>query len=280
MIIFSINVHENIQVVIAQLKNIYFHYQTEEFIIIYNTNPGFNNIMKSNEEFCALVNQLNDKYSKKIIINPIMFEKHRFHGSIFKGILMNMFYCIINNISFDYFFVVSSKNFFSKGIYSAHISNMIAQNHQKYNDDESERQYKKLSVWHWPRFEIIIPKFMETCQANNWVLKGSPHEGLIIPIETCFMMQKWLLNACDANGISWFDYICNACTNVEESVPYILGHNLNSGKLAKIGSTEPGLSPVGFDKIHNRDMNDPIIQSHKKSFSWNDPAELNLDGCQ
>ncbi len=52
----------------------------------------------------------------KIIINPEIINKRRFHGSITQGIFSNLEYIINNNINFDYFLVLSSRTILTSSL--------------------------------------------------------------------------------------------------------------------------------------------------------------------
>ena len=66
------------------------------------------------ELYDKLVKRTKDIHN--IIINPILIEKKRFHGSIFQGIYENIRYCLKKNISFQYFIILSNKTMFYKKV--------------------------------------------------------------------------------------------------------------------------------------------------------------------
>ena len=91
MIIFSINVHEKIDFLIKQLRNINY-YVSLNYIVLINANNAMYNKLKKCD---YIISQTN------IVLNPYYFNKSRNHGSLTKGIYSNMKYAI-NNYRFKY----------------------------------------------------------------------------------------------------------------------------------------------------------------------------------
>lgn len=100
-IIFSINVYENINFLIKQIKNINNYVELNYIIIINSSKYMFNEIFN-----CEFI-----KSNNNIILNKDYLDKKRFHGSLTKGIYLNMKYAI-NNYKFKYFIILSSRNLF------------------------------------------------------------------------------------------------------------------------------------------------------------------------
>jgi len=150
MIIFSINVHEKINLLIKQIENIETYVKVEYKIIINPNKLMFNKI--SNTDYIN---------SKNYIYLNNYLEKKRHHGSLTKGIYLNMEYAI-NKFNFDYFIILSSRNLFYRNIDDKNIKNFVEILIGPQMQSISGLQYGgggitydqlNVKLWHWPTFK-------------------------------------------------------------------------------------------------------------------------------
>ena len=131
-LIISINIHEKKNFLLEQIKNIkYFTKSISNILIIYNCNE-------------YMFNEICDVSDNKITIirNPEIINKKRFHGSLTQGIFSNLKYVVKNNISFQYFLVMSSRNILINNISLDSIKeNMIFTKNNIENLNKSQRKF-------------------------------------------------------------------------------------------------------------------------------------------
>lgn len=183
MIIFSINVHEKIIFLLKQIQNIEKYVKVKYKIIINPNSYMFNEITKNN--FIQNLNYI-------FINNPC--DKKLYHGSLSKGIYLNMEYAI-NNFEFDYFIILSSRNFFYREINDKNIKSFvkICKGPQQkyvsglvyggggitYNELKIDKN-RNIEQWHWPKFKNT--ELFKYIQNNNLLFSSSTHEGLCFDI--------------------------------------------------------------------------------------------------
>jgi hypothetical protein len=238
--------------VIAQLKNIHYFYNRYKYVVVYNTDPTFVNQFFLNSKFTDLSKSLGE-LEKVIVINPVIFFKQRFHGTVTKGIMENLKYVLDMDYKFRYFVVLSSKNMFNKCIPPATIDELINKNEKEYSAVAPVFKDKEF-IWHWGRFYKYSHLFIEHCRNNNWMLNPADHEGLVFPYDTCVLIRQFWKDHKDI-----YDNACSALTCVEEYIPFTLAYNINKGRGACIGSSAYGLKSGMLSKMYNRDFDDPIM---------------------
>ena len=96
-IIISINVHEKPEYLLNQIKNIQEYVPLKKKIIL-NCND-------------YMLNEFKDRDIQDVEVYPKSLSKRTFHGSLTHGIVRNMSHAV-NNYDFDYFLVMSSREFF------------------------------------------------------------------------------------------------------------------------------------------------------------------------
>ena len=213
-VIFSINVHEKKDFLIKQLKNIN-EYVDLNYIIIINANDFmYNEISK-----CNYIKSL-----KNVVLYPEYLNKKHFHGSLTKGIYLNMKYAI-KNYNFKYFVILSSRNvFYNK--FNKQIWNSLPKTGPDTRDGSIHNLEKDL--WWWPSF--LQTKLSKYIINNNLLFSSSPHEGLTFDNDSCVKIEHFLNNNKDIREdlFNW-----NHC--VEEFALQTICINL-SGKYYNIGN--------------------------------------------
>lgn len=166
-IIVSINVHEKPEYLLTQLSNI------KEYLILEHKI-----ILNCNDFMFA---QLKNIVSDDIILNPIPINKRRFHGSLTQGVVSNLEYSIAQ-YDFNYFLVMSSREFFHKKLESF---NQIEANKFEYILSDPG-----VCDWHWPSFKQT--KLLQYIFEKKQKFSGSAHEGLCFNKESCIYLQSFL----------------------------------------------------------------------------------------
>ena len=184
-IIFSINVHEKREFLIKQINNIK-NYVSLNYIIIINTNTYMYNKLLN----CPFI-----KSQKNIILNNEYFDKQRFHGSLTKGIFLNM-KLAIDNYKFKYFMILSSRNMFYNKLNNENYHLLDKTNKDNLNCDNHEGpQYIQTlpkNKWHWPSF--LQTKLSKYIIKNNMIFTGCCHEGLTFDYKSCQEIIKFSSN--------------------------------------------------------------------------------------
>ncbi len=173
-IIFSINVHINVEFLIRQIKNID-EFVSLNYIIIINPNKYmYNEILK-----CEFIT------SKNYIILNNSLEKKRHHGSLTQGIYLNL-KNVINKYEFKYFVILSSRNLFYNKLNKENYNSLV-KNTRVYS-------YKQLplSEWQWSNFlDTELTKYIIK---NNLLFSRSAHEGLTFDYISCLKIIEFLDN--------------------------------------------------------------------------------------
>ena len=160
-IVFSINVHENLNFLIKQIEDIEANVLVD-FVVIINANEYMYIEIFNNELLKARDN---------IILYPEFVNKIHNHGSLTKGIYLNMEYAI-ENYQFEYFIVLSSRNLFYNKLHKDNYNNI-----PKICEGSYINQFN-FNEWHWPIFlqtklsKFIIANKLLFCKSYEY------HEGL------------------------------------------------------------------------------------------------------
>ena len=174
-LIFSINVHENVDFLIKQFDNIK-DYVELNYVIIINANRYMYGILKEHP--------LLSTYGI-IIINQNYLDKKRFHGSLTHGIYLNMIHAL-NNYKFEYFVVLSSRNSF----YNT-LNKFTCKNLSKINKGKHLKDINKNS-WHWP--SMLQTKLSKFIIEHNLCFSVQAHEGLTFNHSSCKKIKEFLEN--------------------------------------------------------------------------------------
>jgi hypothetical protein len=225
-IIFSINVHENLKFLIKQIDNIEENVLLD-FVIIINANE-YMYIEISNNEIL--------KAKENIILYPDFINKIHNHGSLTKGIYLNMKYAI-ENYKFEYFIVLSSRNLFYNKLHKENYNNI-----PKICEGSYINQLN-FNEWHWPIFlQTNLAHYIVT---NNWRFCQSYmfHEGLTFDYISVGKIVDFLeKNENIKNNIFVFNW------GVEEFALHSISLNL-SGYYYNIGNWTNEDDYVNIDKL-------------------------------
>jgi hypothetical protein len=228
-VVISINVHEKPDFLLKQLENIKIHMLCS-YCIILNCNDFM-------YEECKKIDLPSNVY-----LHPEILNKKWGHGSLFRGIYNNIVYAL-QNIEFQYFIVLSSRNMFQYNLYLENIKELLP---FPTGLDETDVQQldithinddTTISNWHWSSFiNTKLAKYYIQQQKN---LYGSPHEGLCLSYHTCKKIYEFLdsnpditqdlsdfskcveefaLQTIAMNTDSFFYYIGTGCCT-EETIP-------------------------------------------------------------
>lgn len=205
---FSINVHEKMEFLIKQIKNIN-DFVSLDYIIILNANK----LMYNKISNCKFINS-----QTNIILYPKYLDKRRWHGSLTEGIYNNMKYAL-NNYNFKYFIVLSSRNLFYN-----HLNNteqikalslrpaaelgggMTFKGGGGWAGTYTQllERYGEKPRWHWLDYKdlkgrtrrrgFLKTKLSEYVKENNLNFAISPHEGLTFNYNSCLKIIEFLDN--------------------------------------------------------------------------------------
>ena len=185
-IVFSINVHECLSFLLQQLQNIK-EYVTVNYVVIINANDIMFKEIKECQEVISM---------KNVILYPESLNKRRWHGTLTKGIYLNMCYAI-QNFDFRYFIVLSSKNLFYNTLSEDKLDKLVK--------NEPGVLYSNLRKrwWHWP--SIIHMELAKYLIDNDLYFSESPHEGLGLTYNACQKSIQFLQNNPDIreNAFNW-----------------------------------------------------------------------------
>ena len=174
-IVFSINVHENLSFLRKQIEDIEANVLLD-FVIIINANELMYNEIRESDLLSTKAN---------IELYPEYINKIHNHGSLSKGIYLNMEYAI-KNYQFEYFVVLSSRNLFYNKLHKDNYHNML-----KICEGATYDQLNK-KEWHWPIFlqttlgNYIINNNMRFCRSFEY------HEGATFDYDTSSKIVDFL----------------------------------------------------------------------------------------
>jgi hypothetical protein len=172
-IILSINVHEKFNFLLKQLDNISKNVHCN-YAIILNCNDFM-------YEECK-----NNSLPDNVYIHPTILNKKTFHGSLAEGIYNNMVYTL-DNFTFDFFIVTSSRNLFENDLHLEHLNKMVELD---ISDNIGKKWEDTKDEWHWPCVNNTL--FVKYMSENNKLLYKSPHEGLCFRQEDCKILNHFL----------------------------------------------------------------------------------------
>ena len=185
-IIFSINVHEKKLFLIEQIKNIE-RYVSLKYIIVINANEYMYNELSK----CPFI-----KSKDNVVLNKKYLEKKRFHGSITKGIYLNMEYAM-SKYDFKYFIILSSRTIF--------YNKLTSENYNSFVKIISGITYEKMDrrKWHW--HSLLKTELSKYIINKNLLFSNSAHEGLTFDYISCKNIMIFLDNNNDikTNLFNW-----------------------------------------------------------------------------
>ena len=225
-IVFSINVHENLNFLIKQIEDIEANVLVD-FIVILNANE-YMYIEISNSEIL--------KAKDNIILYSDFVNKIHNHGSLTKGIYLNMKYAI-ENYHFEYFIILSSRNLFYNKLHKDNYNNI-----PKICEGSYINQFN-FNEWHWPIFlqtelsKFIIANKLLFCKSYEY------HEGLAFDfISAEKIIDFFEKNEDIKNNIFEFNW------GVEEFALHTISLNL-SGYYYNIGNWTNNNDFLNIDKL-------------------------------
>lgn len=184
-IIFSINVHENLNFLTKQINNIKTHVINLDYIIVLNTNNYMYNLLKNNDEI---------KNNTSVIVNENYIEKRTFTGSLLNGIFLNLLLSR-KEFKFNYFCILSSRNMFYNILDNVNIKNVTTKfpkSLQSYETPAINYDCKSLKSWWWPHFSsTLLYKYVEN---NKLYFSSSAHEGLMFDYDGSTEIINFLHN--------------------------------------------------------------------------------------
>jgi len=162
--IISINVHEKFDFLLKQLKNI----QENVFC-------NYAVILNCNDYMHEECNKNKKDLPENVYIHETILNKKMNHGSLTEGIYNNMVYAL-DNFSFDFFIVASSRNMFTNGLKLDDLIYLV-------NKGEPFIWEEKNKAWHWLKLrETLLAKYYID---SNKELHNSPHEGVVYTKNGC-----------------------------------------------------------------------------------------------
>lgn len=201
-LVISINVHEKPEYLMNQIENINEYVSLKKKIIL-NCND-------------FMFEQMSNKDIPDVDVFPEPLNKKPFQGSLMHGIACNMSHAL-NNYDFDYFLVMSSREFFCKELTSTSqiVEHIVDERSAKSTDvDFGEPnfypagnycknrgnfhvewfEHSKLpervllkgdaaNMWWWPKFSCT--KLYKYIEKNNMSFAHSMHEGMCFSKDTC-----------------------------------------------------------------------------------------------
>lgn len=157
-LVISINVHENIDFLRKQLKNLR-KFVNVNYVVILNCGTAMYNVLQQED------------LDRNIIINPDYFDKRWNHGSLLKGMYSNLKYAF-SHYAYKIFLIMSSRELFYRKLENiADIYKLPASEQSIFTD-------YNISDWGWHYYKPT--KFFKHIVANSWKFSHEAHEGLAI----------------------------------------------------------------------------------------------------
>lgn len=204
-IVYSVIFHQSIDYVNHFLKNIDKYNIKNNYLVIIHLSDN-------------LYEQKDKLYKKKVIINPIHYNKQTKTHLIMKAFIENFEYLISQKISFANFMTLTSSNRLVKQAPKFKLPNMqLCENKiiQNIND---------LNNWHWPRF-LRNKKFVKIFQDNKIKLISGQVSGRLY---TKNVMEK-ICEFIRVNKI--FDLIQKETYFEEIILPSLANYYMNNQKV-------------------------------------------------
>jgi hypothetical protein len=169
-IVFSINVHENVLFLQKQIEDIEANVLLD-FVVLINANEFMYHEIMKNKPLMARTAKAAKVSKTNVELYPEPINKIHNHGTLTKGIYLNMEYAV-RNYDFEYFVVLSSRNLFYNTL---HKDNYHAMPRISYGATFEQLNHQE---WHWRIF--FQTKLSHYIIANNWRFCQAymHHEGL------------------------------------------------------------------------------------------------------
>jgi hypothetical protein len=224
-IIFSINTHENLAFLRKQIEDIEANVSLD-FVIIINANDLMYNEISNSDLL---------KTKPNVVLYPEPINKIHNHGTLTKGIYLNMEYAV-KNYEFEYFIVLSSRNLFYNKLHEG--------NYKEIPRICEGATYSSLNKneWHWSIF--LQAKLSQHIIENDWVFCRSyeHHEGITFDYISSAKIVDFLNKNEDIK-----EDLFNFDWGIEEFALHTIALNL-TGYYYQIGNWTNG---DDFANIHN-----------------------------
>ena len=235
-IVFSINVHENLNFLIKQLEDIKRNVLVDYIVIINANEHMYNEITNSGMIADAGADANTDNAASNIVLYPWYVEKIHNHGTLTKGIYLNLAYAVSNYI-FEYFVVLSSRNLFYNKLHKGNYKDIPR------ICESTSIDNLNIYEWHWRLF--IQTKLAEHIIENNLLFSKSYefHEGLTFDYQLSQNIVGFLQGNEDIkNDLFNFNW------GVEEFALHSIALNLN-GYYYHIGNWTLTDDYINIDKL-------------------------------
>jgi hypothetical protein len=239
-LVISINVFEKLDYIKEQIKNIIFFTKYIKVLIIFNCNDLMYDLLNN-----IKIDEID------ILVNPEIINKKRWHGSLLKGIFSNLNFILLNEIKFNYFLILQSRNFFINRLIFKKIDNYFKYTSKLINDYKNNNckfilNYNLLNhllldqttFSENDNYDTILDEISnnkkyrffnsKTIYNNNWfnklyqesdIMIQGKHECLCFTYDVSIKINEYLnLNKNISNDIY------NTESAVEEIVPHILAN--------------------------------------------------------
>jgi hypothetical protein len=212
-IIFSINTHENLAFLRRQIEDIEANVSLD-FVIIINANDFMYNEISNSDLLRTKPN---------VVLYPEHINKIHNHGTLTKGIYLNMEYAV-KNFEFEYFIVLSSRNLFYNKLHEGNYKEM-----PRICEGATYDTLNK-NAWHWSIF--LQAKLSRHIIDNGWRFCRSyeHHEGIAFNYASSVMIVDFLNKNKDIK-----DDLFNFNWGIEEFALHTIALNL-SGHYYQIGN--------------------------------------------
>ena len=192
-IVFSLTCHKSPECVIDLIENIIICFRRFNIYILISTTEPINNAIQS-------------KINNKIVrITSIRDPNKNIWGNIelFNEHMNNVEYLIKNNITYDYFWFVSSNEMFIRDILPFYLENVVIKKpkeyNYKYNTEEVNNYYNNLkentdnNVW-WYNNIIQDDNLINIYIKEKIILDAGPHEGMVLGKEFIEEIYNFYIN--------------------------------------------------------------------------------------
>ncbi len=204
-IVFSLTCHENVDCVIDLIENIKKCFSNFLIsILISCTNNIYNElylIIEQKYNFCKIITVRDIRFS--IWGNIHLLHQH----------MLNMKILIENNIKYDYFWFISSNEYFFKIVTPEHLKKYVISpkepNHFTQQDisEYYDTLFNKHHEWVWYKHiqkdTYLLKKFKE----NFIKIYNSPHEGTVLPYHIVNELYSFYLSLDIINNSTYNDYV-------------------------------------------------------------------------
>lgn len=140
-------------------------------------------ILSCNQFMFDLLQTKTKELPKNVLINPEIINKHRHHGSVFRGIVSNMLYAFQQKISFEFCVILSGRTIFYRELSADYLRGTQKKWRSMAEMVEARKHVFTSTGWYWGDFcQTELGKYYLT---NGFLLQGGAHEGLSFSFNVC-----------------------------------------------------------------------------------------------